>query len=377
MKKITAYLILPVLLLFSCEVENIDSGETINEIDGKGRKKNIKNSSIKTQGPMIVKECKVLNADRCNLPGYPQAAFWWPDVGENGPEGLFSVSDTYMMTYFQYDNGDINLVGQTELNGCVTDLDVWFVNRKDFDAWSAGGGLFKQELEYGSCADVIAENLFYYVVDDSRSTMTASGCGERDGTYTVEHRPSDFTYAIQVGPGGALFDFGDDFGISGWAYAVDADGNKDILDFNLVLECEDQLGGCETAFARGVDGATCFADIDDAFGTDYDFSRWGWTIGPLSEGDYTYDVYAGAGQCDISKGALVGTVDVSFNNGEVDVTYNIDPAYSVDETHTFVGSTPVPFGKNGRPTVAPGQYYIEDNLGDEIFVIAHAVVCGD
>jgi len=32
---------------------------------------------------------------------------------------------------------------------------------------------------------------------------------------------------------------------------------------------------------------------------------------------------------------------------------------------------------NGEPTVAPGQYYIEENLSGDIYVIAHAVVCAE
>ena len=131
------------------------------------------------------------------------------------------------------------------------------------------------------------------------------------------------------------------------------------------IECEPE---CETAFARDTDGANCFLDNG--------FSRWGWSIQLPDFGDYEYDIYAGAGQCDISKGAMVGTVSISYDAGGIEVTYNILPGYTLDETHTYAGAAMFPMN-DGADTVAPGQYYIEDNLSGSIYVIAHAVVCGD
>ncbi|NHF61560.1 hypothetical protein FK220_019565 [Flavobacteriaceae bacterium TP-CH-4] len=362
MKNITKLVLVTSLLFFSCEVEKISEQESIEAVAGKAKKN-------KTKGPEILKECLVINADRCGYSDYAASSFWWPKEGEGGPEGLFSVSDEYQMTYTEYDDGTINIKGDTELNGCVANIDLWLKDKKNLEEWNAGGGLFKDEIEFLSCSEVIAELLNYYIVDELRSSMTASGCGERDGAYTITHRPADQLYAFQVGPGGALFDVGDDFGVSGWAFAIHNEtGKSHILDFNFTTKCETGAG-CETAFARGNDGQTCFIGNG--------FNRWGWTIGPLAEGDYTYEVYAGAGQCDTNKGELVGTVDVSYANGEVDVVYNIDAAYDVEETHTYAGTEMFPTDKKGKLTVAPGQYSIADDLSGEIYVIAHAVVCQD
>ncbi|MDC6385705.1 hypothetical protein D2V93_09105 [Flagellimonas taeanensis] len=136
----------------------------------------------------------------------------------------------------------------------------------------------------------------------------------------------------------------------------------------IPLECEPEPV-CETAFARTDDGSNCFIGNG--------FNRWGWSIGPLAEGtEETYEIYAGAGQCDISKGTLVGTVDVSYVGGNVTVTYNIDEAFTVSETHTYAGNAMFPVDKKGKPTVAPGQFSIQTNLSGEIYVIAHADVCG-
>lgn len=138
-----------------------------------------------------------------------------------------------------------------------------------------------------------------------------------------------------------------------------------------------------TAFAYG-DGATCFSE--------YGFSRWGWTIAIEEEGTYVYDLYAGAGQCDISKGTLVGTLTVEYSGGIVTATYNIMEEYYMEEAHFYAGDAPLPTLKRGKKfveTVAPGQYpYIEDPVSDPnsssftvevddvdedgIFIVAHA-----
>jgi hypothetical protein len=139
---------------------------------------------------------------------------------------------------------------------------------------------------------------------------------------------------------------------------------------------------CETAFAYGEEFANCFLD--------FDFNRWGWTNGLLEEGIYEFPIYAGAGQCDLDNGTLVGDLDVVYEDGNVTVTYNIpDPDLAMYAIHIYVGNGMFPL-KNGNPTVAPGQYpWIEEfpdgvstyahtftGLSGPVYVIAHAVVCG-
>jgi hypothetical protein len=153
-------------------------------------------------------------------------------------------------------------------------------------------------------------------------------------------------------------------------------------------------GDCETAFAKATDGsATCFLDIDeDGDGTD-DFNRWGWTNSTLGDGTFTYEIWAAAGQCDTTKGTLVGFLTVSRAPGavgtDVTVTYNMLPGFTMDEVHVYVGCELLARDK-GEFTVAPGQFPIVKDLTSAttdtsiitglectpIFVVAHAVVCG-
>jgi hypothetical protein len=152
----------------------------------------------------------------------------------------------------------------------------------------------------------------------------------------------------------------------------------------------------ETAFAYNcvTDYRTCFIGMDDGQGGT--FNRWGWTNGPLGEGTYYFDIYAGAGQCDISKGTLVGLLTVDYDGTTAVVTYNTCGGYTMTETHLYVGNDPLPWydhpqdpSKSGW-TIAPGQYpYIHEGLPTvqqdihtvsvtgEIYVVAHAVVWGD
>jgi len=122
----------------------------------------------------------------------------------------------------------------------------------------------------------------------------------------------------------------------------------------------------ETAYALG-DPEGCFIP---------DFKNWGWTnlISP-SEVDYTWDLWAGAGQCDTSKGTLVGSVTVNYDGTNVTYNYNVVAPYLLDETHFYAGLAQYPTDKKGNPTVAPGQYTNNNPFnGEDVFVIAHGVV---
>lgn len=156
------------------------------------------------------------------------------------------------------------------------------------------------------------------------------------------------------------------------------------------MECENGNGGetekSETAFAFGCDYAECLITIPDL-----NSNRWGWTNGPLSlAGTYTFDLYAGAGQCDLSKGVLVGKVIVDYDGSTAVVTFNTCGNYTMSETHLYVGNDILPKNNNGEFTVAPGQFgnqhyfqpkvkldsYTITGLQGEIYVMAHAVVFG-
>lgn len=145
----------------------------------------------------------------------------------------------------------------------------------------------------------------------------------------------------------------------------------------------------ETAFAYDNTGkATCFLDMTFP-DPNFKINRWGWTNGAYGEGSYILDLYAGAGQCDLTKGTLVGNVTVVYSAGTATVTYNVNAPYVLYDTHLYVGSATLASKCTTKknvttctPTVAPGQFpyiggstsYTVTGLTGNIYVVAHAVV---
>jgi len=164
---------------------------------------------------------------------------------------------------------------------------------------------------------------------------------------------------------------------TGWGNATDLE-KQALVKFDLEYSPPPQVD-CETAYAWGEGLATCFLDIPGVKS-----NNWGWSNGAISDpSSYSWDIYAGAGQCDITKGTLVGTLDVDYSGGTVTVAYNIDPDFTLDETHLYVGDEMLA-RKKGKFTTAPGQFpysgqqsYTIDGLSGDIYVVAHSVVCGD
>jgi len=165
---------------------------------------------------------------------------------------------------------------------------------------------------------------------------------------------------------------------------------------SVTLVCGDDPGpdpvnySCETAFAKSVNHSTCFigGDFNDD-SVDDGFNRWGWTNGPLPDGDYEFPVYAAAGQCDINKGTHVGNLSITLSNGLLTYDLKTFSEFLITEFHLYAGTDPLPTS-NGEFTVAPGQYPVVEEFSSGLtiysgsfvvdsnsFVVNHAVVCGE
>ena len=172
------------------------------------------------------------------------------------------------------------------------------------------------------------------------------------------------------GPGqDGIFDF-----IVGPCTLIDWDMEVDDPDFETG-------SGEETAYAKAESGSVCFIESG--------FNRWGWTTQMLNQNGKKYElpIWAGAGQCDTSKGVLAGKVTVSVGRyNQATITYTVDPGYTLSETHLYTGIDPYPVS-NGYYTVASGlfpnkhenlntttdRYTVTLPVG-KFFMIAHAVV---
>lgn len=149
----------------------------------------------------------------------------------------------------------------------------------------------------------------------------------------------------------------------------------------------------ETAFAFNGAQSGCFRNFSDFISNP---NRWGWTNGPITTGTYNFPIYAAAGQCDISKGTLVGNLAVTYSGSTATCTYTINGTnpstglpYSLKEVHLYAGTEQFPRNNQNEFTIAPGQYpkkasnlsgqthtFTVNNLSGAIYVIAHAVVYG-
>ena len=160
----------------------------------------------------------------------------------------------------------------------------------------------------------------------------------------------------------------------------DACGNSAEEVVTVVREWE-IVDNCETIFGYNAEASTCFSE--------YGFNRWGWT-NSISEGEsFDLTLYAGAAQCMTGKGTPTGTATVTYVDGYITVEYNLMDNYVLNEAHVYIGCDPVPSMKNGKETVAPGQYNFNPDLGGgvqnytvgpieatgDLYVIVHGVAC--
>lgn len=145
----------------------------------------------------------------------------------------------------------------------------------------------------------------------------------------------------------------------------------------------------QTAFAKGTHVWTTNkkSNPDKLPSLNLTQNRWGWAIN-LSQSDepVVYEIWAGAGLNDTSKGTLVGLLMVAWDGTKLDFCYHLDEGFTLQEIHVYASD-------ESPTTLAPGQYgytqdfnseevdcwcdtlYPVDVQGDGIWVIAHAVVC--
>ncbi|TXN35951.1 hypothetical protein FVB32_15430 [Flagellimonas hymeniacidonis] len=355
-KLLLAILAVCIVGLYSCETEPLDS-EALGVIEGKGKVKPKKEKDeeqdcevdLTPDLPALVNACTTAKGVDANDIYFDLTINDTALAGDYGAWCIdvdLSLSGNECFDADVYSSYEDLPVGAFE-NPDNFDLVNWIINQNYIGETSPSGGMYT----FGDVQWAIWE-----LVDN----QNCQACAFLGDEWSEEKGQEIVDAAIANGEG---FEPGEGQLL---AIILIPTNNRQPVFISIPVECGPEPE-CETAFARGNDGNTCFLDEG--------FSRWGWTIGPLSpDADESYDIYAGAGQCDISKGELVGTVDIVYADGEVTVTYNIDESYSVAETHTYAGNDMFPT-KKGAPTVAPGQYSIQENLEGDIYVIAHAVVC--
>jgi hypothetical protein len=179
--------------------------------------------------------------------------------------------------------------------------------------------------------------------------------GGDDNTNDVLDPGECWTWVVTVTINGTTFfeAWGDGIDPLGNHVTYDPDTGEGMISEYQTFEIV-SCWGDETAWAYGgAEHANENMEIADS-------NNWGWTNGPLPEGSYVWDLYAGAGQNHISKGTVVGNVSVDYAGGCVNVTYMVDDGYYLGEAHLWVGDDFLPEVSRGRHglryTDAPGQF---------------------
>lgn len=192
---------------------------------------------------------------------------------------------------------------------------------------------------------------------------------------------------------------------TGWGAGVGFSGSNWGMYNQFTLYCDQPPPQgpppCETAFGKGAGSlATCFICNFEAAPYSLgncgngDAGRWGWSNGPYGQGTYSLELWGAAGQCNTANGRLVGTIAVNYSGSTATITYNTTSGFSLDAVHLYVGSDRLHYKTQGQGeyTIAPGQFpytaenlpvnttskqFTINNLSGDIYIVAHAVVCGN
>lgn len=114
-------------------------------------------------------------------------------------------------------------------------------------------------------------------------------------------------------------------------------------------------------------------------------NNWGWsiTLGTLSGEARTLEenvpIYAGAGQNDVTKGYLIGYVDIIWTGTAVDWVIDYEDGVVANTPKVFIGNTVLPLDKNGNFTNAPGKLIINVDYTKPAYMAMHwdtYVPCG-
>lgn len=191
------------------------------------------------------------------------------------------------------------------------------------------------------------------------------------------------------------FECGADEGVNPNTASFTSDADSGSASASVLVNCEDADngggGGHETAFMVG-EFSFCDTAGDGTlpgFNAD-DIHRWGWAE-QIDDGHTTYEVYAGAGQCDTGKGTKVGSVTIIADGflpgfGLTQVFVDMENGWEMLELHINVSDdiawiddasdvAPGGYNMNGLVLLTPshGELFVpEDLTGD--WIIVHAAV---
>ncbi len=162
-------------------------------------------------------------------------------------------------------------------------------------------------------------------------------------------------------------------------------GGNWAMYFTVALTCEVEppppVVVCETFFALA-SPSMCLSELPGLAA-----ERWGWSLGPFLCGHYELELFAGAAHCDTTRGTLVGKAAMTFGRTGIGLKLAAAAGVTFEETHVWVGETPLPLDRRGNFIVSPGRFPWGHDLdaatSDHYFipartpayVVVHGVAC--
>ena len=214
--------------------------------------------------------------------------------GGLAPEFLF---DSLGGTLTIYSDSSAQLTGRVVHTGVASfewDVNIWLINRMDFNTWTGLGRGVKIEQAPAAVVNANQQDWTFYELDSSRSILTGvPGATNAGDTLKLAHMPANLDFGFQLGIGSNAKNGND--GISGWfTYSGpysghgDVNANKscstptcDITLDSIIVEC---LPGDTSFQALLFVGGTGTYDISDDQGSPVQQGVSGnYTFGPYSD----------------------------------------------------------------------------------------------
>jgi hypothetical protein len=145
-----------------------------------------------------------------------------------------------------------------------------------------------------------------------------------------------------------------------------------VIVYSKTSDEQQPVGGVygETAWAfvpnpdGSVNGSKSTQFCDDS---NFQGNNWGWTNGEYSNGDSgTFDLIAGAGQCDLNNGTLVGTFSFTYIDGVLDFTLDLTVDNDFSELQIYAGNDKLPKANNGKYKTAPGGLGYNESISSGV-----------
>ncbi len=176
---------------------------------------------------------------------------WMPCLGGTSGTSLFTVINNSGKLY-QFADGTAHFVAKVEKTNDANKqwaVSIWFKDKKDWTAWSAGGGGYKN----GGGNPTGYQSWDYYIMDPAKPNKMTGLLDYKGVELDLTHKPANHDYAMQLGTGAN--DQDGDFGMSFWFDYTSSDPafSSGTGDFNTDATCNDYVT-CEAIATATVTG---------------------------------------------------------------------------------------------------------------------------